>query len=72
MQKEDQYQYIYDTSGVVTNTYTTNIDSTLLISDLHYYKRYPMAFQIMSFVTPYGMGVDFGENGKCTKRAGLY
>jgi hypothetical protein len=59
-----QYEYIYDTSGVATNTYTTIIDSTLLISDLNYYKRYPMLFQIMSFVTPYGMGVDFGENGK--------
>ncbi len=58
------YTYIYDTSGILTNIDTTHIDGTININELNYYNRYPMVFQIMSFVTPYGMGVDFGEFGE--------
>jgi hypothetical protein len=32
--------------------------------ELTYYQKSPMAFEIMSFVTPYGIGIDFGENGE--------
>ena len=31
--------------------------------ELLYYNKTPMAFEIMSFVTPYGIGIDFGEEG---------
>ena len=58
------YTYTYDTSGVTTNIDTTHIDGTINIAELNYYNRYPMSFQIMSFVTPYGMGVNFGEFGE--------
>ena len=59
-----RYIYTYDSIGVIVHTQVTHIDSTLIISDLTYYKRYPMAFQIMSFVTPYGGWLDLGSNGK--------
>ena len=55
--------YLYDASGNILNIDTANIDGSISITNLNYYKRYPMAFQIMSFVTPYGMGVDFGADG---------
>ena len=58
------YVYTFDTSGMVTTIDTTHIDGTININELNYYNRYPMAFQIMSFVTPYGMGVNFGEFGE--------
>jgi len=58
------YTYSYDANGVTITTTPTNIDSTINISELTYYTRYPMAFQIMSFVTPYGMGLNFGANGE--------
>jgi hypothetical protein len=58
------YVYTFDTSGLVTTIDTTHIDGTININELNYYNRYPMVFQIMSFVTPYGMGVNFGEFGE--------
>ncbi len=58
------YVYTFDTSGLATTIDTTHIDGTININELNYYNRYPMVFQIMSFVTPYGMGVNFGESGE--------
>ncbi len=58
------YSYTYDTNGIVLTTHNWPIDSSITISDLNYYQRYPMAFQIMSFVTPYGAYLDLGTEGK--------
>ena len=58
------YSYTYDTLGNVINIDTLPIVGSINISELIYYKRYPMAFQIMSFVTPYGIGLDLGAEGK--------
>jgi hypothetical protein len=58
------YSYTYDTSGSIINIDTLTSNGTLNITTLNYYKRYPMAFQIMSFVTPYGIGLDLGAEGK--------
>ena len=58
------YSYTYDTSGAIINIDTLNFNGTINIADLTYYKRYPMAFQIMSFVTPYGAYLDLGIDGK--------
>jgi len=57
------YSYTYDTNGIVISV-DTLISGTIINTDLTYYKRYPMAFQIMSFVTPYGIGLDLGPDGK--------
>jgi hypothetical protein len=57
------YSYTYDTNGIVISV-DTLISGTIINTDLIYYKRYPMAFQIMSFVTPYGIGLDLGPDGK--------
>ena len=59
--------YLFDANGNVLSVDTTNIDGSITIMDsidLIYYKRYPMSFQIMSFVTPYGIGLDLGQDGK--------
>jgi len=58
------YSYTTDTSGNIINIDTLMSSGTINITELDYYKRYPMAFQIMSFVTPYGIGLDLGPNGK--------
>jgi hypothetical protein len=55
---------IYDEQGNIISSNTTSIDGNINITSLAYYNRYPMAFQIMSFVTPYGAYLDLGENGK--------
>jgi len=56
--------YTYDTSGTIISSDTLHIDSTIYVGELIYYNRYPMAFQIMSFVTPYGAYLDLGTYGK--------
>ena len=56
--------YLFDENGNILSVDTTAIDGVITITDLVYYKRYPMAFQIMSFVTPYGINLDLGMSGK--------
>lgn len=51
-------------TGVLTGTTSVATTSVLNISNLNYYKRYPFYNEIMSFVTPYGIGLDLGANGK--------
>lgn len=61
--------------GIVSTTYngengqeisTTNsdIEGTINITNLEYFRRWPAKVEIMSFVTPYGLGLDLGPNGK--------
>lgn len=64
------YQYaaiqqpVYDENGAVVTTIPTAIDSTIIIEDLNYFAKTPQKFELMSFVTPYGIGLDLGATGK--------
>ena len=60
----NQKTYIYDELGVLYDSITIIPDGTLSITDLPYWNRFPMKFEIMSFVTPYGIGLDLGVDGK--------
>ena len=51
-------------TGVLTGTLATPSQGTINISNLNYFKRYPYYNEIMSFVTPYGKGLDLGSTGK--------
>lgn len=51
-------------TGAQTGTIATAATGTLNITNLNYYKRYPFYNEIMSFVTPYGKGLDLGVKGK--------
>ncbi len=55
---------VYDAFGALIDTVDAAIDSTLTIAELTYYNKYPMKFEIMSLVTPYGIGLDLGTEGK--------
>ena len=57
-------QEVYNENGVVINTIPVNIDSTFTIQDLAYYSKTPQKYELMSFVTPYGIGLDLGATGK--------
>lgn len=39
-------------------------DDTYVIEDLEYIIRNPYYVELLSFVTPYGIGLDFGQSGK--------
>ena len=51
-------------TGVLTGTSAVSTTSVINIANLNYYKRYPYYNELMSFVTPYGIGLDFGVKGK--------
>lgn len=51
-------------TGVLTGTVAVPSQGSYNMTNLNYYKRYPFYNEIMSFVTPYGKGLDLGMNGK--------
>ncbi len=60
----DLNSYFYDAMGNIYDTSINTSDGTITISDLNYLNRFPTKFEIMSFVTPYGIGLDLGVDGK--------
>lgn len=44
--------------------YPVQAEGTIIIEDLDYIRRFPFYNEIMSFVTPYGIGLDLGPDGK--------
>jgi hypothetical protein len=51
-------------TGVLTGTIAATPQGTITITNLNYNKRHPYYIELMSFVTPYGIGLDLGMNGK--------
>ncbi len=58
------YEYYYDENGILFDSIAVTVDGTITPSTLSYTLRYPMKFEIMSFVTPYGINLDLGQEGK--------
>ena len=61
---ELQYQYTYNPEGIAIDSVLPLETGNIAITELTYYKRYPAKFQLMSFVTPYGIYLDLGMEGK--------
>jgi len=61
---ETTYEVTYNPEGVAIDSTEVVPTGTIEITELDYYNRYPMWFEIMSFVTPYGIWLDFGMDGK--------
>ena len=59
-----QYQYIYDPEGIAIDSINIIATHTIEITELTYYKRYPSKYEIMSLVSPYGIYLDLGMEGK--------
>ncbi|MGK0315976.1 MAG: hypothetical protein ACI86M_002208 [Saprospiraceae bacterium] len=69
--KVDEYYYwggyqvfVYDQDGVLFDIYDIETDGLIEIETLTYYQKFPAKFELLSFVTPYGIGIDFGFEGK--------
>ena len=54
----------FNTSGVLINSQPVAVDGTINITTLSYLQRRPMRIELLSFVTPFGIGLDLGPNGK--------
>ena len=59
------YSYVYDEqSGLVVDSVLNTMQNSIEITELDYFNKWPSKFEIMSFVTPYGINLDLGPNGK--------
>lgn len=56
---------VYDgDTGLQTGTIAVTGTGTITINNMNYYKYYPFYNEILSFVTPYGKGLNLGPKGK--------
>ncbi len=58
------YEYTYNPEGQIVDSNLRIPTDFAAISELNYYRRYPAKYEIMSFVTPYGIYLDLGLEGK--------
>lgn len=61
---EAGYEYTYDPSGAVIDSLEIAATDNVVITELEYFRRFPAKVELMSFVTPYGLGLDLGMDGK--------
>lgn len=55
---------IKDEAGNKVADKTIASEGDISIEELQYYTRRPMKYELTSFVTPYGIGLDYGKEGK--------
>lgn len=55
---------IFDENGNLIDSIAVDTEGTVEIGQLDYYSKNPAKYELLSFVTPYGINLDFGENGR--------
>jgi hypothetical protein len=60
----DNVENYFNESGELLETRNVTADGTLETGQLEYIRRWPSRLEIMSFVTPYGIGLDLGPDGE--------
>jgi len=50
--------------GEILDSYEVSAQGSISIGSLDYFRKFPSRFEIMSFVTPYGIFLDLGEEGE--------
>lgn len=61
---EAQADSLFNPLGNLIGVFNNPPDGSITISGLNYWRRFPSKFEIMSFVTPYGINLDLGMGGK--------
>jgi hypothetical protein len=56
--------YVYDENGNAIELIPLEEDGTIAIETLDYHRKQPAKFEILSLVTPYGIQLDLGPEGK--------
>ena len=59
-----QKEYFYDESNMLYDSSAVTADGSITPKSVPLMRRWPSRFEIMSFVTPYGIGLDLGDEGK--------
>ncbi len=57
-------RYVFDETGKKVDSVNVAAQDTVRPTNLYYWTRGPQKFELMSFVTPYGIGLDLGKAGK--------
>ena len=60
----DEAEIYYDEAGNEYDRKAVTPDGSIVISKIPFMRRWPSALELMSFVTPYGIGLNLGPNGK--------
>jgi hypothetical protein len=55
---------VFDASGMQVDSILVGASNSLDIFNLIYYNKIPAKYEILSLVTPYGNGLDLGQQGK--------
>lgn len=55
---------IYDENFNIVDSITYPAEESITITDIEYFSKSPMVYELMSFVTPYGINLDLGIEGK--------
>lgn len=58
------YAYIYNTSGAVIDSIPVSAQGTVNVSQLTYHQVRPMYMELINFITPYGINLNLGMQGK--------
>lgn len=61
---ESQYSRTFDPEGIIIDSVLVNPTASIEMGQLSYFTRYPSKYELMSFVTPYGIYLDLGMEGK--------
>lgn len=56
--------YTFDDDGNKIDSTTIEEEDYVVVGELEYYQKNPSKYELLSFVTPYGIGLDFGLDGK--------
>ena len=56
--------YVFDQNGDIYEYLEVEDEGRININDIFYFRKRPAKFELLSFVTPYGIGLDFGMEGK--------
>lgn len=55
---------VYNENGEIIDETEFPEEDVLIVEPLTYYRKFPAKYELLSFVTPYGIGLDFGLKGK--------
>jgi hypothetical protein len=55
---------VFDENGIIIDEVEFPEEGELTFETLLYYQKSPAKYELLSFVTPYGIGLDFGLGGK--------
>lgn len=58
---------IYDEAGNLVSFNDVMLDGSVMLEEFDYYQKRPAKYEILSLVTPYGNGLDLGQEGKTFK-----